>query len=98
MNEQKFCPDTNLAWALFATIVGGSLIIPLAFGVMAISKSLSVERLWREGRIEAAQSASDDAKKYAIIGLIITAVGGTILAVWAVCLIAGVTGAAAIAA
>ncbi len=95
MNEQKFCPDTNLAWALFATIVGGSLIIPLAFGVMAISKSLSVERLWREGRIEAAQSASDDAKKYAIIGLIITAVGGTILAV---CLIAGVAGAAAIAA
>lgn len=66
MEEQKgYCPDSNLVWAILCT---GFCCIP--FGVVAIVKASSVEKLWAQGRHEEAQKASDDAKKYSIWGAV----------------------------
>ena len=64
-NQNQFCPETNLVWAILST-----LFCCLPLGIVAIVKSTSVERLWREGRHLEAQKAADDAKKYSIWGAI----------------------------
>lgn len=70
MNEQRnSCPETNLLWAILCT-----LFCCLPFGIVAIIKATSVEKLWREERYEEAWKASEDAKKYSIWGAIISAV------------------------
>ncbi|MBQ8273802.1 MAG: CD225/dispanin family protein [Bacteroidaceae bacterium] len=70
MSEQKYCPDTNLVWAILCTVL---CCLPL--GIVSIVKAASVEKLWNQGRHEEAQKASDDAMKYAKWGAIITVVG-----------------------
>lgn len=66
MEEQKsYCPDSNLVWAILCTV-----FCCLPFGVVAIVKASSVEKLWVQGRHEEAQKASDDAKKYSIWGAV----------------------------
>ncbi len=66
MDEQKnMCPDSNLAWAILCTVL---CCLPL--GIVAIVKSTSVEKLWREGRYDEARKASADAKKFSIWGAI----------------------------
>lgn len=67
MNElnQRPCPETNLIWAILCTVM---CCLPL--GIVAIIKATSVESLWREGRYEEAQKASDDAKKFSLWGAI----------------------------
>ena len=70
MNEQnKYCPETNLVWAILCTVL---CCLPL--GIVAIIKATSVERLWREGREYEAQKVADDAKKYSIWGAVAFAV------------------------
>lgn len=65
MNEQKYCPDTNLVWAILCTCL---CCVPL--GIVAIIKATSVERLWNEGRFEEARQAADAAKRFSIWGAI----------------------------
>ena len=69
-NQNQYCPDTNLVWAILCTVL---CCLPL--GVVAIVKASSVEKLWREGRYHEAQKASDDAKKFSIWGAIVSAIG-----------------------
>ncbi len=68
-DQQKFCPDNNLAWAILCTIL---CCLPL--GIVAIIKSTSVEKLWREGRFQEAEKAAADAKKFSIWGAVISAI------------------------
>ena len=72
MNElnQRPCPETNLVWAILCTVM---CCLPL--GIVAIIKATSVESLWREGRYEEAQKASDDAKKFSLWGAIAAVIG-----------------------
>lgn len=65
MNEQKFCSDTNLVWAILCTCL---CCAPL--GIVAIVKATSVESLWNQGRYEEAQRAADAAKKFSIWGAV----------------------------
>lgn len=68
-DQQKFCPDNNLVWAILCTIL---CCLPL--GIVAIIKSTSVEKLWREGRFQEAEKAAADAKKFSIWGAVISAI------------------------
>ena len=65
MTEQKYCPDTNLVWAILCT-----LLCCLPFGIVAIVKASSVEKLWYQGRHDEAIKAASDAKKYSIWGAV----------------------------
>ena len=62
---KKYCPESNIVWAIVCTIM---CCMPL--GIVAIIKSLSVEKLWEQGRHDEAQKAADAAKKWAIAGAI----------------------------
>lgn len=70
VEEKKFCPNTNLVWAILCTVL---CCLPL--GVVAIVKASSVEKLWAQERYEEAQKAADDAKKYSIWGAVLAAIG-----------------------
>lgn len=68
--QNKFCPDSNLVWAILCTVL---CCLPL--GIVAIVKATSVEKLWAQGREIEAQKAADDAKKYSIWGAVISCIG-----------------------
>jgi hypothetical protein len=59
-------PDNHLVWAILCTVL---CCIP--FGIVSIVYSTRVSGLWAEGRYAEAQSASDSAKKWAIIGAVV---------------------------
>jgi hypothetical protein len=59
-------PDNHLVWGLLCTFL---CCVP--FGIVSIVYSSKVSGLWSEGRYAEAQSASDNAKKWAIIGAIV---------------------------
>jgi Interferon-induced transmembrane protein len=65
-------PDSNLVWAILATVL---CCLPL--GIVAIVKSTQVSGLWAQGRYADAQYAADDAKKWAMW----SAIAGVIVAV-----------------
>ena len=70
MEEQKqLCPNNNLIWAILCTVM---CCVPL--GVVAVVKATSVEKLWYQGQHEAAEKAAADAKKWAIIGMVSSAI------------------------
>ena len=56
-------PPSNLVWAILSTI-----LCCLPTGIYAIIRACRVESLWREGRYNEAQKASNDAKLWSIIG------------------------------
>lgn len=57
-------PNNNLVWGIIAIF----LCWPLA--IVSIIKSTQVSNLWAQGRAAEAQQSADDAKKFAIWGLI----------------------------
>jgi hypothetical protein len=59
-------PDNYLVWAILCTVL---CCIP--FGIVSIVYSTRVSGLWAEGRYAEAQTASDNAKKWAIIGAVV---------------------------
>ncbi|AKN15492.1 hypothetical protein B586_01270 [Mycobacterium haemophilum DSM 44634] len=70
-------PDNYLVWAILCTV-----LCCLPFGIVSIVYSTKVSGLWSQGRYAEAQAASNNAKKWAIIGAIVgavVAVIGTIL-------------------
>ena len=60
VNQQEFCPDDNFVWAILSTFL---CCFPL--GIVAIVKSMQVEKLWLQGRKEEARRAALSAKYYA---------------------------------
>jgi hypothetical protein len=58
-------PDNYLVWAILVTV-----FCCLPFGIVSIVYSTKVSGLWSSGRYPEAQEASNNAKKWAIIGAI----------------------------
>ncbi len=70
-------PDNYLVWAILVTV-----FCCLPFGIVSLVYSTKVSGLWAQGRYPEAQTAADNAKKWAIIGAVVgvaAAVIGTIL-------------------
>jgi hypothetical protein len=74
-------PDSNLVWGILCTVL---CCLPL--GIVSIVYSSKVSGLWTQGRYAEAQTAADNAKKWAIWG----AVAGVIVAI--IYVIIGVAG------
>ncbi|HWF26857.1 MAG TPA: CD225/dispanin family protein [Mycobacterium sp.] len=66
-------PDNYLVWAILTTVL---CCLPL--GIVSIVYSTKVSGLWAQGRYAEAQTAADNAKKWAIIAAIVGAVIGVI--------------------
>ncbi len=66
-------PDNNLVWAILCTVL---CCLPL--GIVSIVYSTKVSGLWAQGRYAEAQTAADNAKKWAIIGAIVGAAAAVI--------------------
>jgi hypothetical protein len=62
-------PDNYLVWAILCTVL---CCLPL--GIVSIVYSTRVSGLYAQGRYAEAQTASDNAKKWAIIGAVVGAV------------------------
>jgi len=69
-------PENYLVWAILCTVL---CCLPL--GIVSIVYSTKVSGLWAQGRYGEAQAAADNAKKWAIIGAIVGAIGAVILVV-----------------
>ena len=65
MGNQGSKPDNNMLWAILCTVF---CCVPL--GIVAIINAAKVDGLYRSGDYEGAQEAADNAKKYALYGLI----------------------------
>ncbi|MDX1463530.1 MAG: CD225/dispanin family protein [Marinirhabdus sp.] len=63
-------PDNNLVWAIICTVL---CCLPL--GIVSIIQSTKVNSLWHQGDHAGAQKAADDAKKWAIWGMVIGGIG-----------------------
>jgi Interferon-induced transmembrane protein len=74
-------PDNYLVWAILVTV-----LCCLPFGIVSLVYSTKVSGLWAQGQYAEAQAASDNAKKWAIIGAIV----GVIAAVIGVILYVGI--------
>jgi len=69
-------PDNYLVWAILVTV-----LCCLPFGIVSIVYSTKVSGLWNQGRFAEAQAASENAKKWAIIGAIVGAVFAVIMVI-----------------
>ncbi len=70
MNEvTKQRPNNYLVWAILSTVL---CCVP--FGIVAIVKSTKVDTLWNDGRYDEAARSAEDAKKWAIIAAVSSAV------------------------
>jgi hypothetical protein len=65
MGNQGSKPDNNMLWAILCTVF---CCVPL--GIVAIINAAKVDGLYRSGDYDGAQEAADNAKKYALYGLI----------------------------
>ena len=66
MGNQGSKPDNNMLWAILCT-----LFCCLPLGIVAIINAAKVDGLYRSGDYSGAQEAADNAKKYALYGLVI---------------------------
>ena len=64
-------PDNYLVWAILCTV-----LCCLPFGIVSIVNATKVEKLWLMGNKEGARKASEDAKKWAIIGALTSVIVG----------------------
>jgi uncharacterized membrane protein len=55
-------PDSNLVWAILATV-----LCCLPFGIVAILAATKVDTLYAQGQYAAAEQASADARKWSIV-------------------------------
>jgi hypothetical protein len=72
-------PDSNLVWGILCTVL---CCLPL--GIVSIVYASKVSGLWAQGRYAEAQTASDNAKKWAIWGAVAGVIVGIVYAVIAV--------------
>ena len=66
MGNQGSKPDNNMLWAILCT-----LFCCLPLGIVAIINAAKVDGLYRSGDYSGAQEAANNAKKYALYGLVI---------------------------
>ena len=66
MGNQGSKPDNNMLWAILST-----LFCCLPLGIVAIINAAKVDGLYRSGDYSGGQEAADNAKKYALYGLVI---------------------------
>ena len=66
MGNQGSKPDNNMLWAILST-----LFCCLPLGIVAIINAAKVDGLYRSGDYSGAQEAADNAKKYALYGLVL---------------------------
>lgn len=66
-NSQPVKPNNNMALAIITTVL---FCLPL--GIVGIVKANKVNNLYNEGQYDAAQEAAKEAKKYSIIGIVIS--------------------------
>ncbi|OBB87618.1 hypothetical protein A5760_25315 [Mycobacterium colombiense] len=66
-------PENYLVWAILCTV-----LCCLPFGIVSIVYSNKVSGLWAQGRYAEAHEASNNAKKWAIIGAIVGVVAAVI--------------------
>lgn len=66
-------PENYLVWAILVTV-----LCCLPFGIVSIVYSNKVSGLWAQGRYAEAQEASNNAKKWAIIGAVVGAAAAVI--------------------
>ena len=66
MGNQGSKPDNNMLWAILST-----LFCCLPLGIVAIINAAKVDGLYRSGDYSGAQEAANNAKKYALYGLVI---------------------------
>ena len=81
-NQAGTPPDNNLVWAIICTVL---CCLPL--GIVAIIKSTKVKELCLSGDHAGAQKAADDAKKYAIWGMV---AGGVVVLIYVILMRVGV--------
>lgn len=72
-------PDSNLVWGILCTVL---CCLPL--GIVSIVYASKVSGLWAQGRYAEAQTASNNAKKWAIWGAVAGVIVGIIYGVIAV--------------
>jgi hypothetical protein len=75
-------PDNNLVWAIICTVL---CCLPL--GIVSIIKSTKVKELWAQGNHAEAQKHADDAKKWAIWGMV---AGGAFWVIYIILIAVGV--------
>ena len=63
LTNQK--PDNHLVWAILTT-----LLCCMPLGIVSIVKSTQVDSLWAAGDYAGAVKASEEAKKWALIGAV----------------------------
>lgn len=73
MGNQGSKPDNNMLWAILCT-----LFCCLPLGIAAIINAAKVDGLYQSGDYSGAQEAADNAKKYALYGLIGGLIAGVI--------------------
>jgi hypothetical protein len=74
-------PDSNLVWGILVT-----LLCCLPLGIVSIVYSTKVSGLWAQGRYAEAQTAADNAKKWAIWGAV---AGVIVLIIYGILAVAG---------
>jgi hypothetical protein len=72
-------PDSNLVWGILCAVL---CCLPL--GIVSIVYASKVSGLWTQGRYAEAQTAADNAKKWAIWGAVTGVIVGIIYAIIAV--------------
>ena len=69
-------PHTDwLPWAIVSTVLGLCTCLGSIFGIIAIIKANSANRLYREGNYQQAEAENSSAKTMTIIGFAITIIG-----------------------
>lgn len=88
--QQPIKPDSNMVLAILTTVF---CCLPL--GIVAILQANKVDKLYYAGQYDAANEASQSAKKWSIIGAVLAVIGIVIYVIFFVLLAAGAAGAAA---
>ena len=68
--QKPAMPNNYLALSIITTVL---CCVPL--GIVAVIKSSKVESLYLTGHYEEAKKASEDAKKWSIIGILLSVIG-----------------------
>lgn len=76
-------PDNQLLWTILSVLFSVGVCMPFAiFGAVGMYFSSQVDKHWRMGFIDEAQSASKKAKRFAIIGVLLSIAVPVLYFVW----------------
>ncbi len=64
-------PRTHMVWSIITTALGATFLLGAVPGAIALVSSSKVQSLWRKGEEEAAREASQRARTWNLIGLVV---------------------------